>query len=617
MALCPFYLGAQSLDKAHKQYEGYNFIEAAKLYRRIAESGHTSPELYRRLGNIFYFKGDYTEAEKWYSKLDMEKQLDDPEYQLRYAQSLKSVGKIGESQRVYNNYLNSAGTLHDALSSSEDYSKIISENGNRYSIFPLDVNSEGIDYGSFVQEGTLYFSSSRSLKRKKIIDTWSGRPFLDIYAIAMGTDGRTTGEPRAIKGKVNTKLHESSPVITRDGNTMYFTRSNTTPMLRAGKNDNQKLKIYRAKRINGKWDDIEDLSINSDTYSNAHPALSPDEKTLYFVSDMPRSYGATDIFMVRINTDGSLGKPINMGTLVNTKGRESFPFITERDELYFSSDGHLGLGGYDVFYVNLGKGEKQLLNLGKPINGPYDDYAFSLDNSTKRGIFSSNREGTDNIYGLLEIQPIEDLPYTEIKGLVTDKATGVPIKGAKVLLIGHDDKTLLMANTDNNGEYTLKADKRKSFKVKVEKRDYRTTGRFVKRMLASGDTDFQLDKNRIELVELLDFGNIYFDFNSSYLRKEAKATLDTIAQALMDIPNLKQIEVNSHADSRGTKKYNLWLSERRSKRVVDYLVGKGVEPTRIKAFARGEELLVNDCGDNVDCPENSHQLNRRTEFIIK
>lgn len=609
-------LSSQHLDKANSQYEDYNYVDAAKLYQKIAKSGYVSDELYKKLGNIYYFNGDYIQAEEWYSKLDAENKIEESEYQLRYAQTLKSVGKSGKAEEIYDRYLNTAGALDETLSSSLDYAEIIRENDNRYSIFPLEINAGGIDYGAFIKGDTLYFSSSRSLGRKKIVDGWSGKPFLDLYTVGLGADGKTLDKPQAIKGKVNTKLHESSAVITKDGNTMYFTRSNTTPRLKVGKNDKQKLKIYRAKRNDEKWGSIEDLSINSDTYSNAHPALSSDEKTLYFVSDMPESYGATDIFMVNINGNGSLGKPINMGTLINTKGRESFPFLTKENELYFSSDGHLGLGGYDIFYVNLQENKRQLLNIGLPLNGPHDDYAFSINNTTKGGVFSSNRSGTDNIYSLLETIPIKRLLYATMNGTVTEEGSGEPIADVDIELIGMDDETLLITKTDNIGRYTIDIDKSKSYRVELTKQGYSTTGKFVKSISDFENANFEMAKNQVDLRKLLNFENVYFDYNSSYLKKVAKEELDKIARVLNAQIN-SIIQVNSYADSRGSKKYNKWLSQRRTQRIIEYLITKKVNSQRLLGSGYGEEDLVNDCTDGTNCPEQQHRLNRRTEFIVK
>jgi len=618
VCFCFFGLHAQDalLTKANRKFEGLDFIEASKIYLRIAESGYESEELFRKLGDIYYFKSKYTEAKKWYEKLyGVSGANMGSDYLLRYAQTLKASGHIEKGTQLYNAFLSVAGISNEKFSSSSDYLDIIAENSDRYVIEELSINTEGIDYGAFVKNNVLYFSSSRNLGRKKRIDTWSGKPFLDIYAVSFNKDEKTFDTPQTIKGKINTKFHESSPVITKDGNTMYFTRSNTTSNSRAGKNSNQNLKIYRAKRINGKWDTTEDLSINSEVYSNAHPALSPDEKVLYFVSDMPGSYGATDLFKVKIHEDGTLGTPENMGPLINTQGRESFPFVTNTNELYFSSDGHLGLGGYDVFYTDLKNAKKELLNVGKPVNSPHDDYAFFINDSTRYGYFSSNRTGTDNIYSLQETAPIKSLLNIAIRGTVTNRKTGEPIEGVLVALIGENDEPLSVVETDIAGKYTMDMDSSASNRVKLQKEGFTTTGRFIEQMDNFDKVDFEMDETRIELGELLNFEVVYFDLNSSYLRETAKTELDNMIAFLMANPTIT-IRVNSYADSRGTKKYNKWLSARRTQRILDYLVNGGIDPKRLEGDSYGEENLVNDCADGKNCDEELHQLNRRTEFIV-
>lgn len=617
------------LRHANKKYEELSYIDATKIYLKVAESGHRSEELFKKLGDIFYFKANYTEAEKWYLELyKLNNDAWEAEHLLRYAQSLKAVGKEKEAEKIYDAFLSSADILNDEFSTSSDYLKIIGENSNRYSIAPLSINSEGIDYGSFIHNDTLYFSSSRSLGRKKIIDTWSNRPFLDIYTTNYNEIENTYGKPTVLKGDVNTKFHESSPVIAKDGKTLYFTGTSITQANKKNKQVKDLLKIYKATKVKGKWTDIEDLSINGDDYSNAHPALSPDGKTLYFTSNMPTSLGQTDIFSVSIHTDGSLGKPINLGSKINTKGRESFPFITQDNGLYFSSDGHFGLGGYDVFFIALNAKEMKLLNVGKPVNGPTDDFAFSINDKTKKGFFSSTRSGTDNIYGFLETTPIKDLLQTKIMGTVTGGKAQRPLESAMITVMDRDNKIIATGKTDKEGKYTVNVDKLGPHIIKVEKRDYDATDKLVTKRGNIVRLDFQLAQNvfrttneseaakRLDLAVALNLNQIYFDFNSSYLREEAKTELAKISVAMGQYPKIR-IEIGAHTDSRGTDKYNTWLSIRRAERATEYLIKKGIDKSRIIFKGYGETKPVNDCKNNVVCTEKEHRQNRRIEFMIR
>ncbi|MFB9106143.1 TolB family protein, partial [Algibacter miyuki] len=206
---------------------------------------------------------------------------------------------------------------------------------------------------------------------------WDGLSYLSLYAVDLDSTNQITGKERKLKGKLNSTYHESSAVYTKDLNTMYFTRSNNTSKKRK---DDKNLKIYRTQKEDGKWSTPEELDFNSDHYSSAHPALSPDEKTLYFASDRPGGYGESDLYRVKINEDLTLEAPENLGSKINTPGKETFPFVDQDNSFYFSSDGHFGLGGLDVFYIKIKADDTfdNLLNVGTPINSYADDFAFGI-----------------------------------------------------------------------------------------------------------------------------------------------------------------------------------------------------------------------------------------------
>lgn len=612
------------LKKANQKYDDLSYIDAAKVYLQVAESGYKSEELFKKIGNTYYFKADYKDAEKWYGELyKLNSKTLETEYLLRYSQSLKAVGKEKKAEHVYDQFLNASGILNKEFSSSSDYLKIIEENSNRYNINPLPINSNNVDYGAFMHENTIYFSSTRNLKKRRSVDVWSNEPFLDIYSVHYNKDENTYDEPVAIKGDVNNRFHESSPAITKDGKTMYFTRTNSTPRIKTNKKDKVQLKIYRATKVGDEWTNIEDLSINGDNYSNVHPALSPDENTLYFASNMPLSIGQTDIFSVAINKDGSFGKPKNLGPKVNTKGRESFPFITNNYELYFSSDGHFGLGGYDVFYMDLKATGKQLLNVGMPVNGPTDDFAFSINNHTKTGFFSSNRTEVDNIYGFTETKSIKELLEAVVTGVVTDKATGLPIAYA-TLTINSDDNTIkydIAAKED--GSFSTTINKFKAHTITVKNKGYDTTDAFIAKGEDAYQVDIQLVQNVFEisadamsdLAKMLNTSHIYFDLNKSSIKKEAEIELEKIIAVMKQYPNLR-IDVRSHTDSRANDSYNMILSNKRAKATINYLITRGINKDRLTGKGYGESQLLNGCKNGTTCTEAQHQENRRSEFIV-
>lgn len=606
-----------NVKKAYKKFDDNAYLSAAKKYEKIVALGYKSEELFKKLGDIHYFKANYIGAEKWYQELYNLNNNLGVQYLLRFSQSLKAVGKEKEAEKMYNGFLNEAGVLDEELSSSSDYMKIIAKDGLRYQIKALSLNSKGTDYGAFLQDDLMYFSSSRNLKRRIGVDTWSNEAFLDIYTIGYDQDGNIHGKPKAIKGKVNTKFHESSSVITKDGSTMYFTGTNKN------KNHTGRLKIYCATKVGNKWGNIEDLSINGDDFSNAHPVLGLNENRLYFSSNMPGSLGQTDLFYATINADGTLGKPINLGKEINTKGRESFPYITADNELYFSSDGHLGFGGYDVYYIDLNVSEMHLLNIGEPVNSAADDFAFSIDNNTKKGFFSTNREKVDNIYSITETRPIGKRLEVKLKGVVIDKSTGKPIKDAVVAVTNVINDKQYNLSTNENGVYEIAINKFKEYTITVAKKGFEIVTYFIEKGQDSHRKDFQLvgkasvaDADvKVEQYKFMEIGHIHFDFNSFNLRDKSKEELKKISVLLEQQPELK-VEILAHTDSRGEEAYNIWLSEERARRTRQFLLESKIDRFRININGYGESKLLNDCVDNVDCKPEEHQLNRRVEFII-
>ncbi|WP_281990389.1 hypothetical protein [Aquimarina aggregata] len=270
----------------------------------------------------------------------------------------------------------------------------------------LKINSKGSDYAPSFYNGELIFASSRDVNSiSKTFDALNNQPFLDLYkTIEINNQQRV----RKLKGKINSKFHESSAVFTQDKKTVYFTRNNYSKK-KYGTNDEGVvlLKIYRASYYEGKWRDVEELPFNSDDYSIAHPALSPDGKHLFFASDMPGSFGKSDLYKVDIYEDGNFGTPVNLGERINTKERETFPYVSDKGNLFFASNGHSGFGGLDIFMTLPNKdGNIEVYNLGKPINSEKDDFTFIINEEHKTGYLASNRDGgkgDDDIYGFKQL----------------------------------------------------------------------------------------------------------------------------------------------------------------------------------------------------------------------
>jgi outer membrane protein OmpA-like peptidoglycan-associated protein len=613
----------KQIEKANDEYENSAYIDASEIYLKVIESGFKSPEIILKLGNAYYFNANYTEAVKWYDELYVYKEQSiDKSYLLRYSQSLKAVGDTKNAAKIYNEFLKLSEILNDDFRNTKDYLDIIEMNSNRYDLDTLRVNSKYIEYGSFFRNDTLYFSSTRN-NRSSIgrIDAWNNDRFLDVYTTVFDAEKNKYLKPKLLKGDVNSKYHESSAVITKDGNTMYFTRSNTSFLDDKNKKEITHLKIYRATKIKNRWTNIEDLSINSDNYSSAHPVLSPDEKTLFYVSDMPGSIGKTDIYSVDVYDQGELGKPKNLGPKVNTKGRESFPFISSDYELYFSSDGHFGLGGYDVFYFDLVAKQQQLINVGKPINSANDDFAFGINNLNKKGFVSSNRSGVDNIYTLVETIPIKDIIEFNLSGFVTDKKTKELLANATITVTDRNGKIQSITATNSEGKFSVKINRFKSNIVKAEKVVYATSNKFIPVEDNKEIAKLELDKNQIEIKDGIDLAKnlhitIYYDFDKASIRADAAVELEKIVAVLNRHKEIN-IVLNSYTDSRGRASYNLRLSEKRAQRAIEYLIKRGIDKTRLIGKGYGETELLIDCKYPEKCTKEEYQLNRRTEFIIK
>ncbi|HLV37977.1 OmpA family protein [Xanthomarina sp.] len=618
----------KKLTKATENYEQLNYVNAQKVYLTVAEKGYQSEELFTKLANSYYFNAQYDQAVKWYESLfNFTEEPEQNLVYLRYSQALKAMGQTEKAMEYYDAFVLRSGSESNAISAM-DYMELIQQNSGRYEIEALQAtySENKISFGYVKLGDTLYYATTTNTKsflNKR--SAWDGLSFLSLYTIQLDTLNRAISKPKKLGGNIESKFHESSPVFTADGNTMYFTRSNITY---DKKKDNQKLKIYRSKKTDNKWQKAEELSINSDHFSTAHPTLGPDGTKLYFSSDRPGGYGESDLYVSQINTDGSIGEPVNLGSKINTSGKETFPFVSANNELYFSSDGHFGLGGLDVFYVKIqDTGYGNLLNIGEPVNSYADDFAFGIDQQTGRGFISSNRSEVqgqfvyDNIYSFLETSPIIDVYFAQIQGLVTNKQTGLPITGANIVLSDAEGKLYKQVMTDENGQYLVEINKFESYFIKASKESYDTNENVSKPNLENQEINFQLQQNEVALVpgvnlaEVLNIPIIYFDFDKSNIRQDAQVELEKLLAALNQYPNLK-IEIRSHTDSRGNDAYNKALSQRRATSTMDYLIAQGIGAERLTAIGMGETALVNNCSNGVPCSETDHQKNRRSEFII-
>lgn len=465
--LCTFsisnYAQKNKVASADKKYDNFAYIDAIKTYERVAAKGYESPDIYQKLGNAYFFNSELDKAAQWYDRLFALTTDVDPVYYYRYAYCLRSTGDIKKSEEMMKTYLEKTGNADKAnlYTSEANYMDKIKENSGRYKIKDAGINTKYSDYGSsFFKENKLVFTSSRdtgSLGQRK--HSWTDQYFTNLYETNLSGDSLTPSKPIKFSRKVKSRFHEASAVFTKDGNTMYFTRNNYTDG-KKGVDDNKitLIKLYKATYSGEDWDNVTELPFNSNNYSTAHPSLSPDEKTLYFVSDMPGTVGQSDIFKVAINSDGTYGNPENLGTSINTPGRETFPFVSDENELYFTSDTHPGLGGLDVFVsrINPDGTFDEVQNVGADVNSSRDDFAYLINTKNRIGFFSSNREGGkgfDDIYQFLETRRLTPKCKPEINGTITELASGQVVPNSKVTLYDDFHTAIKSVESDANGYY--------------------------------------------------------------------------------------------------------------------------------------------------------------------
>jgi outer membrane protein OmpA-like peptidoglycan-associated protein/tetratricopeptide (TPR) repeat protein len=617
--------------KGDKFYEEYAFMDAREAYIKAVDKGYRSANLLSKLADSYYYNGEYEQASKWYGALFSFSEDIDSEYVYRYAQSLKSIGKYATADRIMTR-LNEVAKEDDRgelFMEERDYLKSIELQSGRFNVFPVPFNSAYSDYGPTLNAGALVFTSNRKTRTaSQHFHDWDDQPFSELYSILVSEQGT----PSRFRSKINTRYHESTAIFTNDGQTMYFTRNNYTSRKR-GKDGagTTHLKLYRAKRTEKGWAEAEELPFNNDNYSVAHPALSADGKNLIFASDMPGGEGASDLYMVAIEGDG-FGEPKNLGDVVNTEGRETFPFVDTNGDLYFASDGHVGLGGLDIFVAEMnsdGVYDKGF-NIGEPINSKADDFSFVINSTTGLGYFASNREGgmgQDDIYSFEQTAALIKECLQSVAGEVRDNDNQDIIPNAKVTLLDSDNNVLEETTSDREGKFTFEVVQcATAYAIRASKdgfgngeKSFTTTGEYdaVAKKTIYLEPEKEIDVMEVgqDLGVLLNLNPIYFDLSKSYIRPDASVELQKVIMAMKENPTLK-IDVRSHTDSRSSSAFNMKLSDARAKSTVEYIVSAGIDRSRISGRGYGESQLINRCSNGVPCSEAEHQLNRRSEFII-
>ncbi|QFZ55586.1 flagellar motor protein MotB [Oceanihabitans sp. IOP_32] len=607
--------------RADALFNKFAFVKAAEVYEKLIEKNYNAEYALRKLGDCYALLRDPKKAAMHYKKA-MEQNNVPISYYYKYAQALRGIKQYDESRLWLKRYIDSGGIVHtNNFSKDANFVSNIFSAEQQYFLDDVPFNSKYSDFGAIEHGQKIYFTSSRdqgvAIKR---LYGWNEQPFLDVYVAEVDPDG-TTHQTKKLLGDVNTKFHDGPISITKDGSTMYFSRNNFLNKVRKKDGDGLTgMKIYRATLQDGKWTNIEELSINSDDFSTQHPALNSDDSRLYYTSDRPGGFGGSDIYYVDIYDDGTLGTPQNLGNIINTPSAEGFPFVNNENILFFASEGHVGLGMLDIFATVRDKNNEftDVINMGVPVNSHKDDFSFTMNPSGITGYFASNRDGgvgDDDIY------VYHRKPILKVQGTVSDAINLKPIAQSKVTLFNDMGAETAYLITDENGYYQINIDRNKDYKLVGSHEKYIDNFKtFSSKNIAFNTTKIEVDillDPIQDVVTLAKLNTIYFDFDKYNIREDAALELDKIVHLMLNEYPEMSIRIESHTDSRGALSYNDKLSMNRAKSTYNYLVSKGINPSRITEYQGfGERQLVNNCDDSTPCKETEHQQNRRTQFIV-
>ena len=575
--------------KGERAFEAFSYLKARKIFEKVYAKGYVSARLLKQLGDSYYFTADYKKALKYYDLLLKDYNNIDTLYKLRF----KVCSNTFENSKKNNiKTINSDYAIENAI-----------------------FNTKETDYAPAFINDKLLFSSGReddfAIKR---VQDWNGEAFTDLYFFNT-EDSTVVPLPKTI----NSKYNEGAVVYDSINKRLYFTRNNYSNRKKGfSKSNLVLLKIYSIDFINGEWKNLQELPINSDEFNTAHPALSEDRKHLFFSSDRPGGFGSSDLYKVEILGNNVFGTPENLGSTINSIARESFPFLLQ-DVLYFTSDRAEGFGGLDIFEYDFTL--QTLTNLPQPINSPQDDFSLIINPITSKSYFTSNRKsgiGSDDIY--IFNWKIEEKTESEI--VLYDSETGEPLAFCNVEMTQVNNNKVREEQTNEKGVLDIKKIDKTTYIINVSKEGYLTDGiQFTFSEKDNNQIKIYLKREQKELAvgddlsNALQIDNIYYDLDKFFIRKDAEVELMKIVLLMESYPKM-QIAINSHTDSRQTKEYNMQLSINRAKAAYNWLIKNGIKANRLSFKGFGENKLLNNCKENVDCTEAEHQKNRRSEFII-
>ena len=633
-----------SNKKALKHFDKGEYELTIKELLPLAQKGFQLDQTNFLLGESYRLSNRITQSLPYYQQAQAKGYVDKmlPYYM---AMAAKSIGNYELTKSYLSEFVKSKPSRLYQIKSEIELENLgqipdLLKKQSPVTLQALSGNTSKTEFDAKKIGDELIFTSSS----KPEIYKNNGLPFLGIVKAPLKNPGEIGNQSIFSSALFKENANDGTPAFTKDGSTVVFARGNTGK----SKDPSPDVDLYMSKKTGNAWSEPERLSISDSIAWDGSPSFSADERTLYFSSNRRGGKGGVDLYRVPIDNSGRFGRPINLGSTINTPGDELFPYVSANGKLYFSSDGHPSIGGLDLFVASRNENEIVVEHLGVPINSIGDDFAISFSDSTQ-GYISSNRpggKGDDDIY-FFKSTGSEDRWWTTAPPPVIDTLnkkivnyfvqvkvvdpSGNPIDSVKIN-VRKNGQTLSNEKTNKKGfielidmaendELVFKCDKEDFITVRSS---FSMEGKTIPESLLKKemtDTTFQviitMDRPEIgkEISKLYEINSIYYDLDKADIRTDAAEELDKIVQFLTDNTQMN-LELGAHTDARASTGYNLKLSQRRAESAVNYIIRRGIAKDRIKPKGYGEGQLINECSDGVECPEEMHQQNRRTEFKI-
>lgn len=606
------------METGKKSFEIGEYYQSIEKYRKAYRSQKLGDErgaIAFQIAEAYLRLSDFDKAVIWY-KNAIKRNYSEPLCMLHYADCLRATLKYEDAITWYQTYLGVKPDDENAKTGLEA-SKVVKtwlDRPNRYIVnIVKELNSKDNDYCPvFVggRDNEVIFTSTREIVTGKRKSNITGTRFADLFTSKFEIQKQKWAKPTLLEENqlINTPSDEGAATLSDRGDMMIFTRC------RYDKTKDIGSELFATNQSRDQWSEPTLIELVGDSLIAAHPSLSPDGTSLYFVSDRPGGYGGKDIWMSKDKGGGFFDKPVNLGPEINTPGNEVFPFIHENGDLYFSSDYYIGIGGLDIYKARKDeKGKWTVENMKAPINSPGDDFGITfIKGEVEKGMFSSNRKGShsDDIYSFY-------LPpkVFNVTGDIFNKETNQKIDGAMVRIIGTDGTNLKMRADGGHFQFKLKPET--DYVLAAFKDGYLNDKVRTTTVGLEDSKDFRFDFKLAPTDEPIKINNINYAFGSFEITEESKVALDTLVQMLVLNPTIT-IELMAHTDHVGSDKFNSELSQKRAQSVVDYLISKGINPARLVAKGYGEtwpKKITRELAKQYDFLKRNDELTE--EFILK